>query len=550
MRRSLRSFIAALGVSLLAITAAAPSSPAQSGSDPQTTEAQFLQLLNNERASAELDTLSVDASLVDLARSWSAEMASSSSLGHNPDLGAEIDTRLGSGVTHYGENVGQGATAESIDAALMASEGHRKNILGDYSRVGVGVEVSGTTLWVTFDFAKLAGDGTSSPPAPPATEQPPAEEPAPARPPLTEPAPDPSSSSGQSPDPSPDPPPSIPNAVTDPAAPPPPPPPAAEPGSEGGGDRLLAGAGDAGGDSTELPRAGSGGFPADLQALKDSVVRSGPSSTVALMAALAPLVDAGMDPTEAAVVGFGSFPVAGKASYIHDWWFPRFGPGWRLHQGTDIFAAMGTPVRAPVAGVVRIARGGLGGLAVSVVQPDGTYWYLAHLANLAPGLAEGAQVTLGQVVAYVGNSGNAAGGPAHVHAELHPQGGPAVDPKATLDRFLADALAAAPALVATRAQNPEVLSATVASTPLVSNPPVLPSLPWASKRILETDTSSGSGPLQPGAGGLDVLALTGLVAVLIPTGKARRRTTVGGRRRTDRSSLDLDAGPVQKRADN
>ena len=36
-----------------------------------------------------------------------------------------------------------------------------------------------------------------------------------------------------------------------------------------------------------------------------------------------------------AIVGFGRFPIAGYASYVHDWWFPRFGPGWRLHQGTD-----------------------------------------------------------------------------------------------------------------------------------------------------------------------------------------------------------------------
>ena len=41
---------------------------------------------------------------------------------------------------------------------------------------------------------------------------------------------------------------------------------------------------------------------------------------------------------------------------------------------------MGTPVRAPAAGKVRISNGGLGGLSVYVIEPDGTYYYLAHLA--------------------------------------------------------------------------------------------------------------------------------------------------------------------------
>ena len=174
----------------------------------------------------------------------------------------------------------------------------------------------------------------------------------------------------------------------------------------------------------------------------DSVPRTPPSTTKSLLAALRPLTELfGVPPDEAAALAFGRFPVQGEASYVHDWWFPRFGPAWRLHQGTDIFAPAGTPVRAPAAGTLTLTMNGLGGLSAYVTEVDGTYHYLAHLAGYAPDVLSGQAVRLGQVVGYVGNSGNARTTPPHLHYEFHPRGGPAVDPKPHLDGWLEGAVA-------------------------------------------------------------------------------------------------------------
>ena len=220
--------------------------------------------------------------------------------------------------------------------------------------------------------------------------------------------------------------------------------------------------------------SGAGPFPDDLKAMMNSVKRSRSNNTRALVSALQPLLDLGVPAEEVIRVGFGRFPVGGEAKYSHDWWFPRFGPGWRLHQGTDIFAPHGTPVRAPVEGTVRLTNGGLGGLSTYVIQPDGGYVYLTHLSGYPEGLAEGQQVKVGDVVGYVGTSGNARGTSPHLHFEIHPvpykkvvvgKGKkrqetmvpqkvppgtqlPAVDPKAYLDQWIADAIANVPKLIA------------------------------------------------------------------------------------------------------
>jgi murein DD-endopeptidase MepM/ murein hydrolase activator NlpD len=188
--------------------------------------------------------------------------------------------------------------------------------------------------------------------------------------------------------------------------------------------------------------------PDAIRSKVQSVARSGSNRTDRLLDALAPLGAYGLDETQRALVGFGRLPVAGLAWWTDDWWMPRHTDArWRVHEGLDIFAPYGTPVVAPVDGVVRISNGGLGGLAVTVRQPDGTYWYMCHLSGVASGLATGSEVTTGQVVGFVGDSGDAKGTSPHVHLQIHPRGGAPIPPKPIVDRFVEDALARVPQLL-------------------------------------------------------------------------------------------------------
>ena len=189
-------------------------------------------------------------------------------------------------------------------------------------------------------------------------------------------------------------------------------------------------------------------IPQEYIPLINSVNRTGARSTKPLLDALRPMQDLGLTAQEAALAGFGHFPVAGMADYHDDWWEARFGPPFHLHQGTDIFGARGTPVRAPYAGVVRFEEGGLGGEGAYVTQPDGTFYYMAHLDGFAKNLSNGKAVKQGDVVGYLGDSGNALGGSPHVHFEIHPRGGGAVNPKPILDGWLNEAISSAGALLA------------------------------------------------------------------------------------------------------
>jgi hypothetical protein len=114
-------------------------------------------------------------------------------------------------------------------------------------------------------------------------------------------------------------------------------------------------------------------------------------------------------------------PVDMPNAYTDNWLAPRYGGGFHLHQGIDIFAAEGTPIRAPFPGTAVAAPNELGGLAVSVYGAEG-YVYNAHLSEY--GLL--GEVETGDVIGYVGSTGNASG--PHDHFEWHPGGGDAINP--------------------------------------------------------------------------------------------------------------------------
>ena len=132
------------------------------------------------------------------------------------------------------------------------------------------------------------------------------------------------------------------------------------------------------------------------------------------------------------IVGAGFvFPVGGPHSYSDTFGAPRmFGTSYaHLHQGTDIFAAHGTPLLACERGVlIKIGSDTLGGTKLWLVGASGTRYYYAHLSAFAEGVTEGMVVKAGDVVGFVGNTGNAATTPAHLHFEVHPNGGAAVNP--------------------------------------------------------------------------------------------------------------------------
>jgi murein DD-endopeptidase MepM/ murein hydrolase activator NlpD len=108
--------------------------------------------------------------------------------------------------------------------------------------------------------------------------------------------------------------------------------------------------------------------------------------------------------------------------------------GGRRHRGIDIFAPRWTEVVAVTEGTLTaIAEGGLAGRSLWLVGDDGRSYFYGHLQGWARGIEDGTPVRAGNVVGYVGNSGNAAGLPTHLHFEVHDDGG-AVNPYPVLAR--------------------------------------------------------------------------------------------------------------------
>lgn len=110
-------------------------------------------------------------------------------------------------------------------------------------------------------------------------------------------------------------------------------------------------------------------------------------------------------------------PVVGVQTYdlSNSWGNSRDG-GKRKHKGIDIFAPKGTPIVAVSDGIISyIGEQPKGGNCLWLTTEDGAAFYYAHLDRWAPGLYEGMEVQSGDLLGYVGNTGNAKTTPPHLH---------------------------------------------------------------------------------------------------------------------------------------
>jgi peptidoglycan LD-endopeptidase LytH len=122
-------------------------------------------------------------------------------------------------------------------------------------------------------------------------------------------------------------------------------------------------------------------------------------------------------------------PVQGSVSFGDTWGAPR--SGGRRHQGVDMIGAIGLPLIAVVDGIATAKENTLGGRTVSLVGADGNRYYYAHLDDWGTL----GQVSAGTVIGYLGKTGNARFSIEHLHFEIHPGGGSAVNPYPTVAAF-------------------------------------------------------------------------------------------------------------------
>lgn len=126
------------------------------------------------------------------------------------------------------------------------------------------------------------------------------------------------------------------------------------------------------------------------------------------------------------------FPIAAPATLTNSFGDARSG---HPHQGNDIFADVGAPLVAVDEGQVRSGVDPLGGNVLNLFTTDGARYYYAHLDAFADGSGVSSSsppaprmVRIGDLIGFVGKTGNAAATQPHLHFEAHPGNGPAVDP--------------------------------------------------------------------------------------------------------------------------
>jgi murein DD-endopeptidase MepM/ murein hydrolase activator NlpD len=139
------------------------------------------------------------------------------------------------------------------------------------------------------------------------------------------------------------------------------------------------------------------------------------------------------DPYKSRLMGPGYvFPVYGKHNFTDTFGAARADTG--FHEGNDLFGAAGTPIVAVCDGSLnRVGTLPISGnrLWVKCTKKSDSFFY-AHLSSFAAGAKSGVPVKKGQVIGFLGSTGDAEQTPPHLHFEIHPRDGKAVDPYAIL----------------------------------------------------------------------------------------------------------------------
>lgn len=160
---------------------------------------------------------------------------------------------------------------------------------------------------------------------------------------------------------------------------------------------------------------------------------------IALVIALT-LIPATSTPAHASTEYDMVFPIIGDVQFDNSWGNAR--SGGRRHQGTDIMADKMLPVVAVADGVIDWVHDGTRKTccALGITHDDGWESYYIHMNNdtpgtddargwgFAPGIEKGTRVVAGQLIGWVGDSGNAEGTASHIHFELHQPNGTKINP--------------------------------------------------------------------------------------------------------------------------
>jgi murein DD-endopeptidase MepM/ murein hydrolase activator NlpD len=183
----------------------------------------------------------------------------------------------------------------------------------------------------------------------------------------------------------------------------------------------------------------------------------------------------GATPPASGTVSIAQFPVQGQCWFADTWGAPRMGG--RSHEGVDIIAKSGLNLYAVDDGTltkqVWDSPGSLSGNGWRLQRADGTYFFYAHLSAFAPGLKVGSTVKAGQIIGYVGKTGNA--GSPHLHFEVHPKGGSAVNPYPTVKAVDACSITAVPPQPGGAA--PPTIPAPTTTAPVTPAPAAPPATP-------------------------------------------------------------------------